>query len=677
MANEGGTKAILSIPVDSTAFDELVAKVQAHHEMLKAMPEAWRGHNQGASEAAGHAGELADGFEGAHKTGIKLSDVFDKFRRASSDSKMTGQSSFISTFERESGASAKSWEKISKWTEKSEKNLSGIARLAIVGGARGGLFGAAAGAVGGLAAGVVGGTAAAANSLADQNASMRQLGLKPGEEKAFSVEYEKYGFGEETLRTAAEAKRDPQFAQPLNALGISNSDVNKLDTVQLAQLMAERAGPAFNEHNKNGMGAMWMKNIGLNNLISPAQAQQAGTYGQSDFAKTREEFTSLVPKLALAQDAYDKGTEALKRFTAALQEDETSLLAVFTPLLDPLSKLAKEFSDAVGAFVRSGELQKDMDDVVDGFGKLADFLKQLHVINDNKDNDSVGKGVDAVTENGYETGNWLEREFPAFKAWRQRQSDWLGPDSNGGVTGDGTSDDPTKKSTDTNIGNLKNTGGKGFQSFESKAAGAKAMARQLLVYQDRDHLDSLSSIINKWAPASDHNDDAAYIKDVSERTGFAANQKLDLHDPKVLSAVEAAMASHEKGVKYSPSDIDAMLLSKPQPASNPKDMSAKARREYADTQKSYTSPVAADTHGGMGSANVGVVDHVLGEISSAVQHMDRVMTSFFSAGGGAQYRSPDAPRRTAQPLQQSVRLKVDVVTPPGTNINVTNGGTAQ
>ncbi|KPD18012.1 hypothetical protein ADM96_15645 [Burkholderia sp. ST111] len=595
MANEGGTKAILSIPVDSTAFDELVAKVQAHQKMLEEMPAAWRGHNQGAAEAGEHAETLSDNFEDAHKHMGKLSNVFDKFRRASSDSKMTGQSSFVGSFKRESGDAEKSWEKISKWTEKSEKNLSGIARLAIVSGARGGLFGAAAGAVGGLAAGIVGGTAAAANSLADQNATMRQLGLKPGEEKAFSTEYEKYGFGEETLRTAAEAKRDPKFAQPLNALGISNSDVNKLDTVQLAQLMAERAGPAFNEHNKNGMGAMWMKNIGLSNLISPAQAQQAGTYGQSDFAKTREEFTELVPKLALAQDAYDKGTEALKKFTAALQEDETSLLAVFTPLLDPLSKLAKELSDAVAAFVRSGELQKDMDDVVDGFGKLADFLKQLHLINDNKDNDSVGAGVDAVTKSGYETGNWLERMSPAYKAWRERNSDWLGPDSNGGVTGDGTSDDPTKKSTDTNIGNLKNAGGKGFQSFESKAAGAKAMAHQLMLYQDRDHLDSLSSIINKWAPASDHNDDAAYIKDVSERTGFSANQKLDLHDPKVLSAVEAAMASHEKGVKFSPADIDAMLSSKPKSNNNPKDMTPAARKEYQAVQRGYVSPVSADT----------------------------------------------------------------------------------
>ena len=107
-----------------------------------------------------------------------------------------------------------------------------------------------------------------------------------------------------------------------------------------------------------------------------------------------------------------------------------------------------------------------------------------------------------------------------------------------------------------NPGNLRIPGSSvGFQQFPTVEAGLQAMARQLRLYQNRDHLDTISGIINKYAPASE-NDVRSYVGDVAKRTGFGADQHLNLNDPQTLSQLIAAMTKHENGKSnYSPKTV--------------------------------------------------------------------------------------------------------------------------
>src|SRR6202020_2756902 len=59
-----------------------------------------------------------------------------------------------------------------------------------------------------------------------------------------------------------------------------------------------------------------------------------------------------------------------------------------------------------------------------------------------------------------------------------------------------------------------------------------------------DHLDTVSGIVSKWAPPSE-NDTAGYIAGVSHDTGFAPNQRINLHDPAVMRKFVAAMIKRE------------------------------------------------------------------------------------------------------------------------------------
>ena len=101
-----------------------------------------------------------------------------------------------------------------------------------------------------------------------------------------------------------------------------------------------------------------------------------------------------------------------------------------------------------------------------------------------------------------------------------------------------------------NPGNLKaapnSTGKRGkFSTFASDDDGLSAMARQLMLYGDRGN-NTPGGIIHTYAPSSENNT-RAYIDDVTSRTRYGADQRLDLHNPEVLKALMASMIQHEQG----------------------------------------------------------------------------------------------------------------------------------
>lgn len=101
-----------------------------------------------------------------------------------------------------------------------------------------------------------------------------------------------------------------------------------------------------------------------------------------------------------------------------------------------------------------------------------------------------------------------------------------------------------------NPGNLKaapnSTGRRGkFSTFASDDDGLSAMARQLMLYGDRGN-NTPGGIIHTYAPSSENNT-RAYIDDVTSRTRYGADQRLDLHNPEVLKTLMASMIQHEQG----------------------------------------------------------------------------------------------------------------------------------
>lgn len=85
-----------------------------------------------------------------------------------------------------------------------------------------------------------------------------------------------------------------------------------------------------------------------------------------------------------------------------------------------------------------------------------------------------------------------------------------------------------------------------FAKFETPEHGIRALGRNLLSYQ-RQGIDTVSDIVEKWAPKKDGNDTAAYIKAVCAQLGVTADQQLDASNPDTLKALCAAIIHHENG----------------------------------------------------------------------------------------------------------------------------------
>lgn len=85
-----------------------------------------------------------------------------------------------------------------------------------------------------------------------------------------------------------------------------------------------------------------------------------------------------------------------------------------------------------------------------------------------------------------------------------------------------------------------------FAKFETPEHGIRALGRNLLSYQ-RQGIDTVSDIINRWAPPSDNNNTDAYIQAVCAQLGVTPDQPLDASSPDTLKALCASIIQHENG----------------------------------------------------------------------------------------------------------------------------------
>ncbi|WP_372451310.1 hypothetical protein [Cedecea davisae] len=85
-----------------------------------------------------------------------------------------------------------------------------------------------------------------------------------------------------------------------------------------------------------------------------------------------------------------------------------------------------------------------------------------------------------------------------------------------------------------------------FAKFETPEHGIRALGRNLLSYQ-RQGIDTVNDIINRWAPAKDGNNTESYIKAVCDQLGVTADQQIDASNPDTLKALCSAIIHHENG----------------------------------------------------------------------------------------------------------------------------------
>lgn len=99
-----------------------------------------------------------------------------------------------------------------------------------------------------------------------------------------------------------------------------------------------------------------------------------------------------------------------------------------------------------------------------------------------------------------------------------------------------------------------------FCRFLSPQHGIRAIARNLIAYQDKSGIRTIGAAIARWAPPSDNNPTAAYAANVARAVGVDVDDVVSFHSYGVLRPMVEAIIRQENGAQpYSGAVIDEGL----------------------------------------------------------------------------------------------------------------------
>lgn len=103
-----------------------------------------------------------------------------------------------------------------------------------------------------------------------------------------------------------------------------------------------------------------------------------------------------------------------------------------------------------------------------------------------------------------------------------------------------------------------------FAIFENPDAGRNAQVALLQSYGRRG-INTVSDIINRWAPPTDNNPTTAYAQFVAQKLGVDPGQPLDMNNPQVLQAVAGAIEQFEGGGQSASNEGGPRVLAQGKP----------------------------------------------------------------------------------------------------------------
>lgn len=376
---------------------------------------------------------------------------------------------------------------------------------------------------------------------------------------------------------------------------------------------AGATGANFDYQNDNAEKIMRKIASNWGKLSKDAQRRFGGMFGFDNATQQGLSNGSLVQdadRFAKISRATDEATRKALEFNRRLQEMKQNFTAAsqvlyeaLIPYIEKLIPLIEKFGIWIGT--HGPEISKFFSDtadeinkVVDAVGGLENALKLLLVFVGGKwllgMTSSIGGVRGALTALGrvsmiaglvelQKYAEQLEKKYSwltdnpvtnflngsagtdTTTEWGKQLHDWIFDKT--GIElprGDGYKSAP-RGIRNNNPGNLNYVGQAGatmeggeggrFAVFESMQHGVAALYKQLQLYFKRG-INTLSSIVKTYAPASDNNNVDAYISALTKATGKGANEVLDSGDTATIARLMKGIVDHENGKGYiSSSDI--------------------------------------------------------------------------------------------------------------------------
>lgn len=367
-------------------------------------------------------------------------------------------------------------------------------------------------------------------------------------------------------------------------------------------------GANFDYQNDNSEAIMRKIAANWGKLSKDAQRRFGGMFGFDNATQQGLANGSLVQdadRFARISKATDEATKKALEFNRRLEEMKQNFSAAsqvlyeaMIPYIEKLIPLIEKFGNWISS--HGPQIEKFFSDsaeeiskVVDAVGGLENALEILLAFMVGKwalgmvgAISTVGGALSGLAAKmlGIATKNpWLLMLAPANNTpntteelssiggvgsnvpktdMEKLQSGWSYDDSKGGWIAPKSAPRGIRNNNPGNLnfanqsGATKEGGPNGrFAVFESMEHGVAALYKQLQIYFKKG-VNTLSSIVKTYAPASDGNNVDAYVSALSKATGKGANEAIDAGDTSTIARLMKGIVDHENGKGYiSSSDI--------------------------------------------------------------------------------------------------------------------------
>jgi hypothetical protein len=526
-------KSIIDIEVGDAAFKNFASLFEKYQAALAKSPAMWQAINK-------EIAEQRKGFEAIASEALVVQEL----------TALSNKDLHSNT--REVEKTAGYWRGIGRETAGVAGNIRDITRSLLKWTAITGLISGLAG-----AGGLFGIDRLALGVSAGRRSSLG-LGLGYGEQAAFG-NFSRLIDPSSFLSGVAGAKLDITKRVGLIGAGLTPSEIGG-DTAQTGVALLQHLKQIADTTNP-ALYAQVIQSRQLGQFASPEDLQRLHNTSPEEFKQLITQYTQRKGQGAGGFDLPPAVQKAWQDLTTQLSNAgksiETTFVRGLTPLAEPISRLSGAFERVVAAFVvKGGPLEKWIGDVGAGLERFAgyvgteDFAAKVGSFVTGIGNMAAAIGRVLSWFGGPATGEThgtvASVRDRARRAREVREEQGFQPTSTYTTGAYLEHIFGGNQAGVNNPGNLRPPGAStGFAHFANPEAGIAAIARQIRLYGSRDHLDTISGIVSKYAPGSE-NDTGAYIKDVSARTGFAPGQHLDVNDTGTVAKLVAAIVSHEQ-----------------------------------------------------------------------------------------------------------------------------------
>lgn len=527
-------KSILEIDVDDEKFKAFISAYQDYQKTLADMPKEWQAVTSAITKAVTPLQEASDQTDKAQKS-------------QSTMQKAAGETSKLL----KGGAdSAK------KMAVDIKDATASLLRWGSVLGVFSGLVGA-----GGLF-----GINRMALSASATRFTAQGLGTTAGGLNSADVNYSRaLGNPTGTLGAIRDAQADLSRRWAFNAIGVNpNGDP--------AQMLPQMIKNSRDIYQKSGSTLQGAEAHGLTQFFSIDDLNRFKKMSDQEIDSMAKRAQSDARQMEINDNTLRKWQDFNVQLDRSGVNIRNAFITGLAPLEPQLERLSKAVSDFITGLLKSPQFAQWMDTAAQGLERFANYLSSPEFENDARQFMNVLGGLTRAVGGA---ATWIANKFggstevvaDSGPGLRLAPS-LLGPERQAYVGGNGlTLKGGPVSERNNNPLNLRFAPGAGkrdgFAAFGSTEEGFMAGARQLHRYGSGatfgKPVDTVSGIISKWAPSSE-NDTQSYINNVVKRTGYKADEKLDLNDATVLAKLMAAMSKQENSSSnYSSGAIKLMI----------------------------------------------------------------------------------------------------------------------